>query len=310
MLNSRNKVFTMKRIMAFFLTLSAIFVFAACESFRTDNEQQSSLITSKTESISTGSIISDMEAEQSSSQTQISSVDETTSHTSSTAETVTSSTSNTSSRNTTSSKKSSSSEKASSAFYNKFKEKLYVYKSDNVERKDGSGEHYAYLSVYTTEDNEAQMDLFKKKFADTFGFSPVDTVVCESLGMFIVDGYDAPQAVFNYYVYDDTYNLFTDKFYVIKKQLCDDGSAWVGFPIPHSLDERWHNSRVSKLEKEMNRIFCEWTGYEYSFIKANPDKFCVETISEAGIMRTKEGELQHVIYYYTRGVNMPVSTNP
>ena len=190
--------------------------------------------------------------------------------------------------------------------YEKFGYSIGVYESKNIEKKEGSEDYYAYLSVYSTKKDSDQYSSFKNKFSDIFGYEPVDTIECKELGTFVVTGFDKPTKVYQLTVYDDTYPLITDEFYVVKKKICADGSAWVGFPMPCSLDDMDTSERARKLLSEMNSTFCEWTGYDYAYITANEDKFMVNMISQAGLMRTLDGKVTQVVYRYTRGVNMPV----
>ncbi len=190
--------------------------------------------------------------------------------------------------------------------YEKFSNSIGVYEFKNIEKKEGSEDYYAYLSVFSTKNDSEQIASFKKEFEEIFGFEPTDTINCIELGTFMVSGLDKPTKVYQLSVYDDTYPLITDEFYVVKKKICADGSAWVGFPMPCSLDDMDTSERARKLLSEMNSTFCEWTGYDYSYITANDDKFMVNMISQAGLMRTLEGKVTQVVYRYTRGINMPI----
>jgi len=190
--------------------------------------------------------------------------------------------------------------------YEEFNSSIGLYEFKNIEKKEGSEDYYAYLSVYSTKNDSEQISSFKKEFKETFGFEPTSTINCKELGIFIVSGFDQPTKVYQLTVHDDTYPLITDEFYVVKKKICADGSAWVGFPMPCSLDDMDTSERARKLLSEMNSTFCEWTGYDYAYITANEDKFMVNMISQAGLMRTLDGKVTQVVYRYTRGVNMPV----
>lgn len=190
--------------------------------------------------------------------------------------------------------------------YEEFSSSIGVYEFKNIGKKEGSEDYYAYLSVYSTKNDDEQISSFKKEFKETFGFEPTDTINIKELGTYMVSGFDKPTKVYQLTVYDDTYPLITDEFYVVKKKICADGSAWVGFPMPCSLDDMDTSERARKLLSEMNSTFCEWTGYDYAYITANEDKFMVNMISQAGLMRTLDGKVTQVVYRYTRGVNMPV----
>lgn len=190
--------------------------------------------------------------------------------------------------------------------YETFTYTIGDYTIENVEKEKGSDEYYAYLSSYTLDNSETYRKNFITKFKSSFGYKPNAKLVCTTIGIFKVKGYEDPQVVYQISVSDDTYPLITDEFYVLKKKICADGSAWVGFPIPCSMDNMESSVRVSKLLKEMNNIFCEWTGYDYSYISQNDDKFMVNMVSEAGKMRTLDGKITDVVYRYTRGVNMPL----
>lgn len=190
--------------------------------------------------------------------------------------------------------------------YETFTHTIGDYTIQNVEKKNGSDEYYAYLSSYTLDNSETYRKNFIAKFECSFGYKPNAKLVCTTIGTFKVKGYEEPKVVYQISVSDDTYPLITDEFYVVKKKICADGSAWVGFPIPCSMNNMESSVRVNNLLKEMNNTFCEWTGYDYSYITQNDDKFMVNMISEAGKMRTLDGKITDVVYRYTRGVNMPL----
>lgn len=190
--------------------------------------------------------------------------------------------------------------------YEKFSYSIGVYEHKNIEKEEGSEDYYAYLSVYSTNNNSEQLSSFKKEFKGNFGYDPTDTINCKEIGTFMVTGFDKPTKVYQLTIYDDTYPLITDDFYVVKKKICADGSAWVGFPMPCSLDDMDTSEKARQLLSEMNNTFCEWTGYDYSYITSNEDKFMVNMISQAGLMRTLDGKVTQVVYRYTRGINMPI----
>lgn len=190
--------------------------------------------------------------------------------------------------------------------YETFAHTIGIYTIQNLEKQKGSDDYYAHLSSYTLDKSETYRKEFIAKFASTFGYEPTAEIVCKTLGTYHIDGLKEPMEVYEFYINDGTYPLITDEFYLVKKKICADGSAWVGFPIPCSMDNMESSTRVSKLLTEMNNTFCNWTGYDYSYISQNKDKFMVNMISEAGKMRTLDGKVTDVIYRYTRGVNMPI----
>ena len=190
--------------------------------------------------------------------------------------------------------------------YETFAHTIGIYTIQNLEKQKGSDDYYAHLSSYTLDKSETYRKEFIAKFASAFGYEPTAEIVCKTLGTYHIDGLKEPMEVYEFYINDDTYPLITDEFYLVKKKICADGSAWVGFPIPCSMDNMESSTRVSKLLTEMNNTFCNWTGYDYSYISQNKDKFMVNMISEAGKMRTLDGKVTDVIYRYTRGVNMPI----
>ena len=122
----------------------------------------------------------------------------------------------------------------------------------------------------------------------------------------MVDGYEGAQKIYQYTIEDSTYPLITDEFYVVKKKICADGSGWCGFPIPCSMDNMDNSQRVQNLLLDMREMFCEWYDVDYSYVTSNRDKFMVNMISEAGLMRTEDGRVLNVVYRYIRGINMPI----
>ncbi len=193
--------------------------------------------------------------------------------------------------------------------YERFTYSIGVYETKNLPSEDSYYDDRcpAWIGVYSVgKDNEIQEEI-KERFRAEFGYTANSEVACTCIGTYYVEGYDTAKDVYQYTIKDLTYPLLTDEFYVITKQLCADGSAWVGFPVPGNLDTMDTSSRVSDLLNEMNRQFCEWTGYSMEYIQSNRDKFMVNMISVAGKMRTTDGQVLDVVYRYTRGLNMPIN---
>lgn len=187
-----------------------------------------------------------------------------------------------------------------------FTKAVNVYDHKNVETTPGSDNYVAFMSVYCVNDNTDNRTGFENKFKIAFGFMPTAKIKSSYIGEFLVNGYEGPQKVYQYTVEDKTYPLITDEFYVVKKKICADGSGWCGFPVPCSMDNIDNSPRVQNLMTDMRTMFCDWYGIDYSYITSNSDKFMVNMISEAGLMRTKDGKVVDVIYRYIRGVNMPI----
>ena len=186
--------------------------------------------------------------------------------------------------------------------YNTFDKPLNEYVHMNV--KTEAGEYVAFMDVFMV-DAKSNEETLKLKFKEKFGFEPTGKISREYQGEYVVSGYTTPQHVYRYTISDSTYPLLEDEFYVITKKICADGSPWVGFSVPGNLDTMDTSSKVSKLLSEMNQLFCDWSGYDASYMASNDDKFMVNMISVAGWMRTKEGKVVEVIYRYTRGINVP-----
>lgn len=166
----------------------------------------------------------------------------------------------------------------------------------------------AWIGVYSIGKNANIENQIKTEFQNSFGYAANEKVEIEFVGEFIVDGYATPQDIYQYTITDLTYPLLLDDFYVIKKQVCDDGSAWVGFAVPGNVSTMDTSSRVTQLLNEMNQLFCDWTGYSLEYVQSNNlIQFIYNGTSSAGYMRTTDGRVLEVVYRYTRGINMPVS---
>ncbi len=187
-----------------------------------------------------------------------------------------------------------------------FTKSVNVYEHKNIETATGSDDYYAWLSVYCINDNASNKNDFQNEFKNIFGYVPTAKVQSKYIGEFLVNGYEGVQKIYQYTIEDSTYPLITDEFYVVKKKICADGSGWCGFPVPCSMDNMDNSQRVQNLLLEMREMFCEWYGVDYSYVTSNRDKFMVNMISEAGLMRTEDGRVLNVIYRYIRGINMPI----
>ena len=191
--------------------------------------------------------------------------------------------------------------------YEVFNEELNVYEHKNLDSV-GYSEYdcAAWLSVYKT-DNTSQEE-FKCKFEECFGFQPTYEIKCESLGKFIIDGYAEPQEIFHYYIEDYTYPLLKQDFYVIERKICTDGSPWVGFPVSGDIGNMEYCENFSQLVQDLEKEFYDWTGYDREFINANRDKFTFHYLSQAGYMRTDEGQVVQVVFWYIRAYGLPIES--
>ena len=187
-----------------------------------------------------------------------------------------------------------------------FTKTVYVYEHKNIETATGSDDYYAWLNVYCINDNTSNKNDFQNEFKSVFGYMPTAKIQSKYIGEFLVDGYEGVQKIYQYTIEDSTYPLITDEFYVVKKKICADGSGWCGFPVPCSMDNMDNSQRVQNLLLDMREMFCEWYGVDYSYVTSNRDKFMVNMISEAGLMRTEDGRVLNVIYRYIRGIDMPI----
>ncbi len=192
--------------------------------------------------------------------------------------------------------------------YDKFEKSIGVYESKNLPSESDYYEDRCptWIEVYSVGQNVDMEAEIKEKFKAAFGYDANEKVNCSYVGEYLVDGYDVAQQVYQYTIKDLTYPLLQDEFYVIKKKLCTDGSPWVGFVVPGSLDTMDTSFRVTKLLNEMNQQFSDWSGYSLEYMRENKDKFYINMISQAGMMRTKDGQVLEVVYRYTRGINMPL----
>ena len=192
--------------------------------------------------------------------------------------------------------------------YNRFEKSIGVYESKNLPSESDYYEERcpAWIEVYSVGKNVDIEVEIKEKFKAAFGYDANEKVNCSYVGEYFVDGYDSAQQIYQYRIKDLTYPLLQDEFYVIKKKLCTDGSPWVGFVVPGSLDTMDTSSRVTKLLNEMNQQFSDWSEYSLEYMRENKDKFYINMISQAGMMRTKDGRVLGVVYRYTRGINMPL----
>lgn len=193
--------------------------------------------------------------------------------------------------------------------YTRFDSAIDVYETKNLPNISTYYDNRcpAWIGIYSIGKNIAIETEIKTKFTARFGYEAKESVVCKLVGKYLVDGYTTPQDIYEYSITDLTYPLLLDEFYVINKQICEDGSGWVGFAAPGSMDSPDNAELVSQLEKECLRIFCEWTGYSREYVMTNcPEKFICYGISCAGYVRTKNGKVMEITYRYTRGINVPL----
>lgn len=189
--------------------------------------------------------------------------------------------------------------------YEIFKCELDVYEYENKPVETISFDYAACLSVY--KNNNTSHQEFKNKFEEYFGFPPTGNINCEYLGTFIVDGYASPQNIYHYTIEDYTYDLFTDEFYKVFRQICTDGSPWVGFVLPGNLDTMESSERTDALYEEMLDDFTEWTGYSLEYMEEHPESFDVGCFTEP-YMRTTDGKVIQVVYRVTRAYGLPIES--
>lgn len=205
--------------------------------------------------------------------------------------------------NTTSNTNSSTT--TTSQTYETFTEEIGVYTTKNLPSENPYSEFDcpAWIGVYSVGKSDAVSNQIKVKFREAFGFDATAEVACTYIGKYNVAGYSMAQDIYQYTIKDLTYSLLVDEFYVIKKKICDDGSPWVGFATPDPYDY----DLLQQLLKEKMKVFCEWTGYTEQEVYYETDKFFALGLSDAGWMRTTDGQVVKVLYRYTRGINIPIS---
>lgn len=189
--------------------------------------------------------------------------------------------------------------------YEIFTSELDVYKYENKPVETISFNYAACMSVY--KNNNSSHQEFKNKFEEIFGFQPTCKINCEYLGTFIVNGYDNPQKIYHYTIEDYTYDLFTDEFYTVYRQLCTDGSPWVGYVIPGNLDTMESSERTDALYEKMLSDFTEWTGYSLEYMTEHPESFDVGNFTEPHV-RTTDGKIIQVVYRFTRAYELPIES--
>lgn len=188
-------------------------------------------------------------------------------------------------------------------YYDKWEKPLEVYEHDNVVVHKNL-DKYAYISVYTTKRGKAKETEIKKEFKKAFGFEPTGTVECNYEGIYVVDGYNEPQQIYHYCIYDCTYPLLEDELCVVTKKICVDGSPWVGFAIKaNEID----SIRCSELRRKMGEVFYEWTGYDSDYMRNN-DNFAVGNIIWS-TARTENNELIEIAYIFTRAYGITTDIN-
>ncbi len=194
--------------------------------------------------------------------------------------------------------------------YSYFEKEIGVYETKNLPpENEYSDIRDAWISVYSVSRSADIEEEIKSRFEDYFGYSPIESVKCTYVGKYIVNGYTDAQQVYQYTIKDGTYPLIEDEFYVVTRKICADGSPWVGFAVPCSMDNMEKSERVYKLVDEVERQLSEWTGHTIEYMKKDKKHFDINMIGEAGKCRTKDGKVLDVIYRYSRGYGVPVDTS-
>ncbi len=188
-------------------------------------------------------------------------------------------------------------------YYDKWEKPLEVYEHDDVIVHKNL-DKYAYISVYTTEHSKSKETEIAREFKKAFGFEPTGTIECNYEGVYVVDGYDEPQHIYNYCIYDCTYPLLEDELCVVTKKICTDGSPWVGFAI--RADEIY-SDRCRQLKWKTSEVFYEWTGYDDNYMR-DSDDFALGNIIWS-TARTENNELIEIAYIFNRAYGITTDIN-
>lgn len=189
--------------------------------------------------------------------------------------------------------------------YKEFTGTIGEYTHKNVYLPDSPYEYSADMSVNLIGKTDKNIVAFKEKFASVYGYEPKNKVKCTLLGRYYVNG--SLEDVYRYEISDTRYPLLVEDYYVPRRQVCSDGSAWVGFAAPVAFYEvDVMPDEVCELIPVIRKDFCEWTGISEEYMYEHPESFANYGISVAGKMRTVDGTIEDVIYVYIRGVNMPL----
>ncbi|MGN0467275.1 MAG: fibronectin type III domain-containing protein [Acutalibacteraceae bacterium] len=194
--------------------------------------------------------------------------------------------------------------------YEKFEQKIGVYETKNLPSVSTYYEQEcpAWIGVYTIGKNQDVENEIKKQFKKAFGYDAQEKVKCSLIGEYLVDGYNGPQSIYQYTITDLTYDLVLDDFYVINRKICDDGSPWVGFCVPSSIDDLYYDEQFGKLTGRLKSEMSKFSGYSVDYIR-NSGKFSTPyNLIESGPYRTKDGQIiQCLTYICLRGYEIPLA---
>ena len=190
----------------------------------------------------------------------------------------------------------------------RFEKPIGTFESENVYflyQQIGDWVNYecaAQTLYYTLKRDNAIEVTIKEKFKETFGFSPTAEVKFEWVGQHMLDGYDIPQEVYCYKLFDTTYPLLDNEMNEVYHQVCADGSPWVGYCVYADVwVEDTQQPIYRELQQQMLDEFVEVTGKTMDELE-NDDSYFISNASEATV-RTREGTLVDVVYIYCRGID-------
>lgn len=199
--------------------------------------------------------------------------------------------------------------------YESFVGAIDAYNAHNLAYTDWKGDpqQAAFIEVYTTEKSDEVLSDLASEFEKIYGFAPSlgnkyrCTTACNNLGIYIVDGYTEPQAVYHYTITDKTYIYITNDMYKVYVQQRTDGSVWVGYCIYATMDtvdtERC-KPEVQALDQKMYATFEELIGLSRSKMNAYKEELDLKIgyISGAGTVRSIHSNVPvQVLYIYCRG---------
>lgn len=189
-----------------------------------------------------------------------------------------------------------------------FEKSLGIYESENISflyQQIGDWVNYEYAAqtiIYTLKRDDTIEESIKAEFRKAFGFTPTAEVKFEWVGQYMLDGYDAPQEVYCYKLFDTTYPLLDNEINEVYHRVCADGSPWVGYCVYADVwVEDTQQPIYRELQQQMLDEFVEVTGKTMDELE-NDDSYFISNASEA-TMRTREGTLVDVVYFYCRGID-------
>lgn len=184
--------------------------------------------------------------------------------------------------------------------YKYFDKKLNVFDIKERHAVD-SGGWYSGIDVYTIEKSPSAELEIKSHFKTAFGYEAISPVFCYPQGYYYIEGQSNACEIYKYEISDVVPLLQNNLKNIVQRTVSN--HLWVGMYVLENDELLTDLNLLNNAFDDINKKFCELTGYTLEYLKANPSKFAVNANTGISTMCYSNGQIIKVCFICTCQIN-------